>query len=876
MIPTHRPRPRGSLRGDAGITLIELLVAVVLAGLLAGVGLTLLRGASDQQDEVGRRTEAWAQFQATGGILNRDITDATSVRVAEADALTLSVVRDGACQLRAYEVTPEQTLEVTTTYFEGEACSGASEANEKTLVDLITGAETFSYFNEVDRKIPPPVEYLRNIKRVEWNLEAQHEQWVEDIAIRSAAAFNGIGEAAGTGVEVTQAQAPSLSLDYASFVEGVGSPVLRWTAGSPQQAELIASWSIFRSTAPEGAKSGSWTRVHWVGDPATLAWTDTTVQHGHTATYSVQANLSDGGIGPTSNAVVTGRRPSPAPVPTVTGREQDIRLAWTAAVGATAYDVYRDGALAARLGAVTEWVDPTGYGHSHNYQLVPVNRWEQKHTAGTEVARVPVGDPVERAFTGGATRVVSDQRPGYSAPATPTVTATPTTAWTNVVARAFAGWTGAGPTTIGGVDRDRGWVTEHATLHAAFTPLWAEATAATQTHSSRAPGSTNRYRIRACNPSGCSPWSGDVAALQRPPTPTSCVAGGATTRSMTVTVAAGAIESAYTGYRLDNAHGDATGKGDQGSNVFTVDRLPHNAGHSFTTWSRNASPANSGYSDPRTCTGTTLELGVSVTGATSTTRSVNASMSTVRGSSSSLTLEGVKTHNDVTSAFWDLLTHGTGYTVTARNSDGYNNVAAQAPIATKTLATPAAPTCSASLTDNTAPGAIQVSGGQQVKLGSGGTAYASPRTFSGLGAGTHTGYARATNSDGHNVTYSAWDACGGKLIAEAPPISDAWCAQNTSRSIAGLDASTAKQWATYASKVPGGSFTPALGSRPNGDIYWFEQGAVDPAPPTGLRTRAAFCRWERQHTVYDEDGIPTGDKFGVGYSERITTWFAYP
>ncbi|WP_188037088.1 prepilin-type N-terminal cleavage/methylation domain-containing protein [Actinotalea sp. JY-7885] len=776
MIPTHRPRPRSSLRGDAGITLIEVLVAVVLAGILAGVGLTLVRGATVHQDEVTRRADVWNQFRATSGILNRDVTDATSVRVAEPDALTLAVVRDGACQLRAYAVTPDRTLDVTTTYFEREACSGASEASTKTLIDLITGTENFLYFNATDREIPSPVEHRRNIKRIEWDLHAQHEQWTEDIDVRSAAAFNGIGEAFGTGVEVIQAQAPSLSLDYSGFVEGVGNPVLRWSAGSPQQAELVASWSIFRSTAPEGSKSGSWTQVHWVGDPATLTWTDSTVQHGHTATYSVQANLRDGGIGPTSNAVVTGRRPSPAPVPTVTGREQDVRLVWTAAVGATAYDIYRDGALAARLGAVTEWTDSTGYGHSHTYRVVPVNRWEQKHTTGTEEGRLPVGDPVGRAFTGGAARVASAERPGYSAPAAPTVTATPTTAaWTNVVARTFAGWTGAGPTTIGGISRDRGWVTEHATLHGTFTPLWAEATAAEQTHGARTAGATTRYRIRACNPSGCSPWSAETSALQRPPTPTACVATAATTRSMTVTVVPAAAEVTNAGYRLTSTHGAATGTGTQAGPTFSVDQLGHSTTHGYTVWAQNESPASGGWSDPRTCTGTTLELGVAVTGVSSSTRRIDATMSTVRGSSSTLTLEGISTHNNVASAFWDPLTHNSAFTVTASNTDGYNNVVAQASVSTKVLATPSAPTASISGGGEVPNGTATVSanggsGTKQVRLGTGGTVYtAGSQSYSGLGAGSYYGYARAYNSDGHNTVFTGWDSAGPITVTAPPP-----------------------------------------------------------------------------------------------------------
>jgi hypothetical protein len=94
-------------------------------------------------------------------------------------------------------------------------------------------------------------------------------------------------------------------------------------------------------------------------------------------------------------------------------------------------------------------------------------------------------------------------------------------------------------------------------------------------------------------------------------------------------------------------------------------------------------------------------------------------------------------------------------------------VAAQSPVATQNLDAPSAPVCSASVTDSTAPGSISIGGGDQVKLGSGGGVYG-PRAYSGLGAGTYTGYARNVASDGYNTAYSGWDACAAKTILGPP------------------------------------------------------------------------------------------------------------
>ena len=95
-----------------------------------------------------------------------------------------------------------------------------------------------------------------------------------------------------------------------------------------------------------------------------------------------------------------------------------------------------------------------------------------------------------------------------------------------------------------------------------------------------------------------------------------------------------------------------------------------------------------------------------MTGISASTRTVNATAANGWGTSQNITLEGVRTDAGLSSS-WDPLGDGTGYTVTARNSDGYNDVAAQAGIATATVATPgrpATPTCSYASTDTNAPG----------------------------------------------------------------------------------------------------------------------------------------------------------------------------
>src|SRR5690606_14889372 len=110
------------------------------------------------------------------------------------------------------------------------------------------------------------------------------------------------------------------------------------------------------------------------------------------------------------------------------------------------------------------------------------------------------------------------------------------------------------------------------------------------------------------------------------------------------------------------------------------------------------------------------------------------------------------------SGSWDPLHHNTSYTVTARNSDGHNVVTASTTVRTRAL-TVSGPSASIS-GGGQAPATLTVTatggnGNRQIRLGAGGTVYdGSSRTYSGMPAGSYTGYARSWTTDGHNYAYS--------------------------------------------------------------------------------------------------------------------------
>ncbi|NTW41755.1 MAG: type II secretion system protein, partial [Cellulomonadaceae bacterium] len=522
---------------DEGFTLVEQIIAIGLATILGVIGVVTYQKINRQAIEARQRVEVATGIDDANGQLLRDVNDAMSIRAADAQHLTLAVIRDGACVVRDYTAdTTAKTLSVVSTFYEQASCSGASEATPpKVLLVRYTQPATFTYWGESETiPIPSPVEDVRNIRRVQWELAAEPyvDRDAPDVTLMSSQFFDGRGESSGSGTPELQAKRPLLTLT--TEVPGRDAPSMTWTDPTPT---LTAGWVVTRAREAERLEPGSFLAIAWP-DAGTLTFTDTTLQPGERATYVVYAILTDGSNGPSSNSIDTGLRPDVVTGVVATGQPTAIKVDWVAAIGATGYDVYRDGSLAANVGATTTYTDALAYGHTHDYRVVATNRWEQKLTTGSETGRLPIGDAITKTYSGGVrlASAVTAAAGAFTAPAAPTITATPNANWSNTVTRTYAAWVGTGPTSKAGAARDRGWEVQAAPLTGGFTDLWSESTAAAQTHSSRPAGATTRYQARTCNASGCGPYSPVVSALQRPPAPASCTTAAASTRGMQVTV----------------------------------------------------------------------------------------------------------------------------------------------------------------------------------------------------------------------------------------------------------------------------------------------------------------------------------------------------
>lgn len=796
---------------DRGYTLVEMLVVFVLiagfAALVVGLMITANRTTTRQTFDA----QAWASMEDASGQLARDINDARAIILAEPNALTVQDIRDDKCQARSWVADAVTgTLTVTTTYFEQLLCSGPSSSATKQFIgnDTVatdadgnyrttyTSDSTFAYYagaGDTPLAVPIPTD---QVTRVEWTLAVKASAGAEIQTLPGAASYTGTGDTTAGSGQDGDPLAPLLCASLhaplpascgappaaaSGGLEGVSAPVLQWVDPTPS---LTTSWTVMRrASAPGGTLSDQWQILNYQ-DASQTWYIDTTLPAGYTAQYVVRATVptAASGVGPASNQVVTGLRPA-APTITATGAATSIALAWTHPIGATSFDVYRDGTLVASLGDVTTWTDragtststqalwatgtDAGYGHSHYYRVVATNRWESALVTGTESGRAPLGADLSATYSG-RTRAASAQAGAYTAPPRATLTVTAQANRTSALTWTAGTWTGNGPT----AGRITGWQVHYRSSNEADQVLTTTgATTLTYTHGSRPAGRYSEYRINPTNAQGPGPVDGFTRAWQRPATP-GCATTGRSTRSLTIgaTPISATSDESYSTYQL-RMDIDGSWKGSSA----TWDPLTDASTYGFRV---RVQGAGSGlWSDEGSCSGTTATLTASV------------------------------------------------------------------------------PTCVASVTDSVELGAITVSGGDQVKLGSSGTVYSSPRSFSGLPAGTFKGYARGVATDGYNTSYSAWDDCPARTInpwvhlGSSGGSASASCALYVAYGtvINSLDAS----W--YGATPPAGlTIGPSISGSASADYGTYQSGSAAGGD--------LVCIFYRKHSVYlTLTGDLTGD-----------------
>lgn len=719
-------------RASRGAGIVDLLVGMVIAGVVAVVTLSILWVGGVIVTKSGEDRDTSNELQNASGLLLRDVNDGRRILVADADALTVEVIRDSVCTQRAWAITDGDLSVTTSTYSTGK-CTGGADTDTMSVVQGRQATVAFHYFSALsqDNEMTQPV-FRADITRVVWDLTAvpRYED-ARTLDLTSGAAFTARAGSDGTGTQVQDATRPVLSVTTPRV--GVDAPVLTWTDTSP---ELTDHFTVYRIANPEGTGSGTqttWEAVMQLGK-SMLTWTDVSLPAGYTAQYTVVATLTDARVGPTSNQVATGLRPATATT-TATGQTSGISVSWTRPTGSSEYDLYRDGELyktwAQMKAAATlttskvTWVDATGAGHAHLYSVVAINRWERGATAtaganatSAQTNQVPAGtDDAAKLGASGLTaaRVVSATSGAWSSPVAVTGIATanrlpgdvtnPASTWdtTTDISWTAPKWTGDYGTEAAKNVRyllQRGSTTVRTGLSAVTT---------TDTGAPR--GSTSTYRVTTSTV-GAHQLDGAAATkslLTWPSAPTCTAALGGDglpgTRAVTVTVS-GPSSQTVDARRQRISSGEIRAAA---SDAWT------SLSHSTTYRWRGQAHNDSGWGPfSSECAQTTQVLAVQLTSATSTTWQVNATAAYTNGTSRQWKLWDrlTWTQHGATqgggSGAWEPLEDGHPFRVEVTNTDGHNQVNAAQDVDTPLLVapTPERPSCWASGAPQYAPGTI--------------------------------------------------------------------------------------------------------------------------------------------------------------------------
>ncbi len=87
---------RGAARRMSGFTLVEMLVALMVFGVLCAAGVSVMAYTVDNQGQVGARMDRLGEFQRTRSLLRQDLAQAAVRRVRQADGSAVRSAFSGA------------------------------------------------------------------------------------------------------------------------------------------------------------------------------------------------------------------------------------------------------------------------------------------------------------------------------------------------------------------------------------------------------------------------------------------------------------------------------------------------------------------------------------------------------------------------------------------------------------------------------------------------------------------------------------------------------------------------------------------------------------------------------------------------------------
>lgn len=374
MAVARRRRARGVLgarRSDAGFSLVELMVAIVIFTIIGGIVTLALVSLNRTTRTATASVTTQSQLDDVTQRVQRDISAASDIYIATPSELELGVVVGSHCTLIDYAASGTTVTSKAVTLAASTCPSSASDGTVigtvvTTIVYNLSNANLFTYLDSNNNTFTPTADTLANIARVGYLFSAKVQGRTGDLVLKGSADPFTPGGTGSLGPGAGGCPAPTLS--GPAYVS-TPSVAMSWTEPVAATGYLL----VRDGTTIDRPTSGT-----------TTSYTDTGVSYGGTYLYFVYSLCSGGAQSQPSNGVVVTVVPA-SPVLTCSrsfnpsGNGLDTAtVTWPAVTGATGYTVqWRDSTNGTVWNALT---DTTGTSVSNN-TLAPGDTYQFEATA---------------------------------------------------------------------------------------------------------------------------------------------------------------------------------------------------------------------------------------------------------------------------------------------------------------------------------------------------------------------------------------------------------------------------------------------------------------------------------------------------------------